>query len=242
MTKNIAVALVLLASSVSAALAQPVVDKPGTYELTLPGSARRYTLVIPRAYRAGNPVPLVMALHYGGRLTPFIGGGFLEQLVEPALRDLGAIMVAPDSAANDWSNPIAERHVIELLAYIEANYNVDPKRTLLIGYSMGAGGTWYLAPRHPELFETAIAMAGRPQADSTQLDWRTPMYAINSTADELIPIEPARAAVESLRERGAPITMKTIDGVTHYEVPRYRPHLKAAIPWIENIWNQPAKE
>jgi predicted peptidase len=238
MMKRIAVGLSVLCCSANVALAQSIVTRPGTHELTLPGSERRYTLVIPRGYRAETTVPLVMALHYGGPPTPFIGRGFVEQLIAPALDDLGAIIVAPDSAARDWANPTAEQHVLELLAYIEANYNVDPARTLLTGYSMGAAGTWYLAPRHPDLFEAAIPMAGRPQADSTELDWQTPTYVINSTADELIPIATTRATAELLRARGAPIEITVIDEVTHFEVPRYRTHLQAAIPWLKSAWRR----
>lgn len=220
-----------------APLAQSVETRPGTYELTLPDSGRRYTLVIPRSYGRGEAVPLIMSLHFGGPVTPFIGRSLVEQLIEPALNELGAIIVAPDSAAGSWANAAAERHVIELLDHIESNYDVDPARTLLTGYSMGGMGTWYLAPRHPELFEAAIPMAGRPQSDSSELDWQTPTYVINSTADELIPIGPTRTTVESLKARGAPIEIVVIDGITHFQIPRYRRHLEAAIPWIESVWN-----
>jgi predicted peptidase len=242
MIKNVAAAILFLSCSASFAQGQAqrqaIVTRPGTHELTLPGSERRYTLVIPRGYSGDKAVPLVMSLHYGGPLIPYIGRGLLDQLVEPVLKELGAIMVAPDSAADGWANPIAEQHVIELLSFIEANYNVDPRKTLLTGYSMGAMGTWYLAPRHPELFEAAIPMAGRPQADSTELEWKTPTLVINSTADELIAIEGTRAAVESLQAQGAPIEIVVIDNVTHFQIPLYRRHLKAAIPWLEGVWSQ----
>lgn len=238
MISRIALGLLVFIGSANIALAQPIVTRPGTHELTLPGSERRYTLVIPRGYRDEESVPLVVSLHFGGPVTPFIGRSLIEQLIGPALAQLGAIIVAPDSAANGWANPTAEQHVIELLSFIEANYNVDPTRTLLTGYSMGAMGTWYLAPRHPELFEAAIPMAGRPQSDSTQLDWKTPTYVINSTADEVIPIEPTRAAAESLQAQGAPIEIIVVDEITHFQIPRYRRHLEAAIPWLEGVWSR----
>ena len=238
MIKCVAAGLLLFncGAAIAQAPARAIVTEPGVHQLTLPGSERRYTLILPRGYGNEKAVPLVMALHYGGPVTPYIGRGLLEQLVAPALDELGAIMVAPDSAADGWANPTAEQHVLELLSYIEAHYNVDSSRTLLTGYSMGAMGTWYLAPRHPELFEAAIPMAGRPQTDSTALDWRTPTYVINSTADELIPIGPTRAAVEVLRARGAPIEIAVIDGTTHFQIPQYRRHLRAAIPWLTDAW------
>jgi len=217
------------------ALAQPV-SRPGTHELRLPDSGRRYTLVIPRGYDGSKPVPLVVALHYGGPQTPYISREFVAQLIAPALRDLGAIIVAPDNASNGWANRTAEQHVLELVSYIESTYNVDPKRTLLTGYSMGGMGTWYLAPRHPDIFEVAVPMAGRPQADSTSLDWRTPTHVLNSTDDERIPIADARAAVTALEARGAPIAITVLGGITHFDVPRYRFPLRGLIPWIERTW------
>ena len=212
------------------------VTMPGIHQLTLPEVDRRYTLAIPDGYTGQEPTPLIVSLHYGGQVTPFYGRGLLESLIEPALRDLGAIIVAPDSAAGNWANPTSEQHVLELLDYIDSQYNIDANKTLLTGYSMGGGGTWYLTPRHPERFRAALVMAGRPQADSTAFDWATPMYAIHSTADEVIPLESSLTAVEQLRSRGASIELVVVDEITHYQIPRYSPHLRAAIPWIRQAW------
>lgn len=232
------VVVLLVAAWQSVADAQTVVSTPGIHELRLPGSERRYTLVLPTGYDGNTPVPLVVSLHYGGRVSPYYGRGLLQQLILPALGELGAIVVAPDNAANGWANETAEAHVLELVDYIEAHYNVDPRRTLLTGYSMGAAGTWYLAPRHPDRFAAAIPMAGRPPRDSAQLDWQTPTYAINSRADELIELEPAVAIVEALQTKGAPVRITVIDGVTHYQIPFYRPHLQAAIEWLREVWSR----
>ncbi|MBT5031314.1 MAG: hypothetical protein HOM55_03360 [Proteobacteria bacterium] len=212
------------------------VTEPGIFQMTLPESERRYTLAIPDRYTGQEPTPLIVSLHYGGQVTPFYGRGLLQSLIEPALRELGAIIVAPDSAAGNWANPTSEQHVLELLDYIEAHYNIDANRTLLTGYSMGAGGTWYIAPRHPERFKAALAMAGRPQADSTTFDWKTPMYLISSTADEVVPLELSQITVEQLQSQGASVDLVVVEGITHYEIPRYAPHLTAAIPWIKRVW------
>ena len=52
--------------------AQTKITRDGTYELTLPGTDRRYTLIIPRGYLTAESVPLVVSLHFGGRVTPWI--------------------------------------------------------------------------------------------------------------------------------------------------------------------------
>ena len=210
---------------------------PGTHQLTLPDSGRRYTLVIPDGYTGQDAVPLIMSLHYGGQVTPFYGRGQLEQIVEPALSELGCIIVAPDSVAGSWSNAQAEQHVVELFDYVQAHYNIDAVRTLLTGYSMGGMGTWYLAPRQAERFKAAIPMAARPQADSTSLDWRTPMYIIHSTADELMDLEATTVAVEQLRAKNAAVELVVVDGITHFQMSLFQSHLKAEIPWIQDTWS-----
>jgi predicted peptidase len=212
------------------------VIEPGIHQMTLAESGRRYTLAIPDGYTEQEPTPLILSLHYGGQVTPFYGRGLLQSLIEPALRELGAIIVAPDSAAGNWANPTSEQHVLELLDYIQAQYNIDANKTLLTGYSMGGSGTWYLAPRYPERFRAALAMAGRPQADSTAFDWNTPMYLISSTADEVVPLELTRIVVERLQNQGASIEFVVVDEITHYQIPRYAPYLGAAIPWIQHVW------
>jgi len=179
-----------------------------------------------------------MSLHYGGEVTPFYGRGLLEQLIGPVLRDLDAIIVAPDNASGGWANPQAEEHVLGLLNHIEANYNIDLSKTLLTGYSMGAMGTWYLAPRHSDRFKAALPVAGRPQADSVSFDWQTPMYVINSSADELIPFKGVQSTIEQLQKRDAPIEFVIVDEITHFQVSRYQPHLRAAIPWIRRMWSK----
>ena len=211
----------------------------GVHEMVLPDSGRLYTLAIPDNYDETVPVPLILSLHYGGRVTPYFGRGLLEILIEPALGDLGAIIVAPDSATTGgWANADSERHLMELLDHIEANYNVDSTRTLVTGYSMGGAGTWYMAPRYPNRFAAALPMAGRPEPNLEAFAWETPMYVIHSTADELIALAPAKSAIEQLQAKGISVELAIIDDITHYQMALYRPHLRAAIPWIKSVWGE----
>jgi predicted peptidase len=241
--RNLSLAAVA-AGACAVAFAQPdvpdgestVATSPGTHQLTLPGNGRRYTLSIPEGYTGEEPVPLVLSLHYGGEVTAWHGRGLLDTLIAPALRELGAVIVAPDSAARGWVNSEAERHVLELLDHVTAHLNIDTERMLITGYSMGGMGTWYLAPRHAERFAAAIPMAGRPGSDIASMDWRIPTYVIHSAADELIPLEPTASAVEVLRAQGAPIELVVAEGITHFEMARFQPHLAAAVPWIRQVW------
>src|SRR5215471_2283877 len=41
------------------------------------GEQLRYTISVPAGYDGKTPVPVVMALHYAGDVTPFYGGAML---------------------------------------------------------------------------------------------------------------------------------------------------------------------
>ena len=65
-----------------------------------------YTLAIPSSYsRNQQPVPLILALHYGGNPYNQIGRDFINTLVLPALEKLNAIIIAPVvPTEGDWTH------------------------------------------------------------------------------------------------------------------------------------------
>jgi predicted peptidase len=209
---------------------------PGVYEQTIrhdDGTILRFTLSIPKGYSDQTPSPLIVALHYGGEVTPFYGRGMIDVLVGPALKDRDAIIVAPDSIARGWTNPKNETAVMEIMDIIIENYNVDTSRTLLTGFSMGGKGTWYLAGRNQDRFSAAIPIAGSP---TTDVDWKIPLYVIHSRQDRVVPLGPTQQYVDGLKSKESDVTLVVIDGVSHYETPRFAKPLRAAVPWIKKVW------
>jgi len=217
------------------------VQEPGMYEELLErpdGSVVRYALSIPKGYEPEKPRPLVLALHYGGTVTPYYGKGFLVQLVEPGVKSLGAIIVAPDCPSRNWTNPMSESGVMALVEHILENYSVDRERILVMGYSLGGRGTWYMASRHADLFTAAIPMAGWPSEEMAEKIGDMPICIIHSVDDEVVEMEPTKEAVKSLEARDAPVKLITVRGITHYQVPDYAKYLKQAVRWIKEKWDE----
>lgn len=209
---------------------------PGIHEQTLhrgDGTDLRFTISIPENYSNKTPAPLIVALHYGGDVTPFYGRGVLEQLVAPALKELDAVIIAPDSIAGRWTNDTNETAVIELIDHVIASYNIDTAKILATGYSMGGQGAWYLAGRNQDKFSAAIPMAGRPVEG---ISWRIPVYAIHSREDEIVPLAPTKAFVERLMSKGHDVQLIVVEGISHYETSRFIDPLRSAVPWIKQIW------
>lgn len=197
----------------------------------------RYTLSLPE--RAEGAPPLLLSLHYAGHGAPYYGRNMLEGLVEPALRDLSAVIVAPDCPSQSWTTKESEEAVLALLDFVAASYGTDPERVVVTGYSMGGMGTWYLISRHPERFSAAIPMAGAPRDSDLEAVARTPLYAIHSRVDEVVPPAPTKEAVERLRKSGGRADLVLVD-VPHYETVRFRPYLEKATSWLREVWRAKA--
>ena len=218
-----------------AATTMPVLP-PGVHNQTLSrddGEAIRYAISIPPGYSPAARVPLVLALHFGG--SP-VGAGrsMLDILIRPALADLGAIIVAPDSIDGGWSGPQNERAVLTLLEAVQRTYSVEPRKVIVTGFSMGGAGTWHWANKFPERFSAAIPMAGRPTGAAST--WRVPVFAVHSQNDERVPIGPAKKQIEELQQLGKNAEIVVLTGIAHYETSRYVGGLRRAITWLNDLW------
>ena len=197
------------------------------------GDTIRYAISIPPGYAPAARVPLVLALHFGGDPVG-AGRSMLDILVQPALAELGAIIVAPDSVEGGWDSPQNERAVIALLEAVLRTYSVDPRKVIVTGFSMGGSGTWHWANKFPERFSAAIPMAGRPTGEAST--WRVPVFAVHSRDDERVPIGPAQKQIEELKQLGKNAEIVVLNGLAHYETARYVEGLRHAIPWVKDLW------
>jgi predicted peptidase len=196
----------------------------------------RYAISIPVNYSRSTLVPLILALHFGvpGGNAAGAGRDVVEILIGPALAELGAITVAPDSVRGDWSNPENEKAVNALLDMVLAGYSIDKKKVVVAGFSMGGTGSWHFAEKFPERFSAAIPMAGRPPASAS--GWRLPVLAIHSRDDQVAPFGPTEARIAELQKAGVNAKLIPLTGITHYETYRFRDALRQAVPWLRDVW------
>ncbi len=195
-----------------------------------------YALSMPANYSPSKPVPLILALHFGvgGGSSSGAGRSVLSILVRPALEELGAIIVAPDSLRGDWSTPENERGVKELLDNVLGSYSIDRKKIIVTGFSMGGAGAWHIAEKYPDYFSAVIPVSGRPTASVAE--WRLPVLAIHSHNDQVVPFGPTEARIAELQKAGKPAELIALTGITHYETYRFVDGLRQAVPWLRQVW------
>jgi predicted peptidase len=217
----------------------PPVFAPGLHELTLaregePGIG--YAISIPPSYSPSTPTPLILALHYGigSRDSTGVGADLVKGIIGPALEELGAIIVAPDSVRGNWSTSENEKAVNALLDMVMAHYAIDKKRVAVTGYSMGGTGSWHLAEKFPERFSAVLPIASRPPASA--VGWRLPVLAIHSRDDQVQPFDPAAARIAELQKAGVNARLIALTGIAHYEAGLFREPLRQAVPWLQEVW------
>ena len=228
--------------SIEERLAQPVSEKRNeiskeSLQISA-GDNGLYTLLIPTDYEERKPLPLILYLHDGGgargRSFPHYGATALQGLVEPALGELGAILVAPDSGPARWDADRNQDFIATLIEHLQKEFEIDTDRTLICGYSMGGHGAWFFAEAHEDFFRTAIPIAGGPVTDKT--DWTNQFYVIHSKDDNVVPFADTESYVKKLQESGVKVQTDYLTGYDHFQIPRYAQPLKKAVPWVKEAW------
>ncbi len=229
-----AAAALVVTASASAQDTIPV-RSPGMHDEVLAqanGPTIHYSISVPRGYH-GEPVPLILALHFGGD-PQGAGRAMLQILIQPALGELGALIVAPDSLGGGWSTAVNDQGVNALLAAVEKSYAIDQKKTIVTGFSMGGQGTWYWANKYPDRFAAAIPISGTPTPSAAT--WRLPVFAVHSRDDQVQPIGPTEQRIAELKKRGINAQIIVLNGIEHFETYKFVVGLHQAVPWVQEIW------
>lgn len=230
---------ILLASTLLALLSQ--LSAPSVLQRTFvtPDAGRiLYGISVPADYNSRQPRPLVLALHPGGERTPYYGLSFMRGIVSPALKELGAIIVAPDCPTRAWSDPMADRAVMALIQNVLENYAIDRRRILVTGFSLGGRGTWFMSSHHADLFTAAIPIAGSSGGEPLDRLGRIPTYVIHSRDDEVSPFEPDERTTRELEKLGRLVRFEALEGLSHYAMGGYVDALTRGGRWVAERWEK----
>lgn len=132
-----------------------------------------YTVFVSSKVKPDKPAPLIVALHGYGGDSNFIVRGRLVDLAE----ENGYIVVGPMgyNATGWYGSPVivigggpvdppnlpelSEKDVMNVLAMARREFNVDAKRTYLMGHSMGGAGALFLGQKHADQWAAIAAIA-----------------------------------------------------------------------------------
>jgi len=229
--------LLLFQSTADIAVAQePEVAKgkvlARSYDFKEAGKKMDYSLYVPTSYDKEKPSPLIVALHGLGSSARAIirYPGFTSHAEKH-----GYLVVAPTGynsrgwygsrgkgggRGDDPENlgELSEKDVMNVLALVRKEFNIDPKRIYLMGHSMGGGGTWHLGTKYPDIWAGLGPIAPAAPRSTAGLDKirHIPVIVIQGDQDRLV--YGARRWVARMKELKMDHQYIEIEGGGHVDV------------------------
>lgn len=125
----------------------------------LDGSLQPYSILVPANASRERPSLLVFLLGRNERRTEL--AYFAErEAAPPPVVPAGSLVLIPYGRFCNATKMAGEVDVMESLAAVRAQYNVDPLRIAVGGFSMGGGSTWHLTAHYPGLWCASTPGAG----------------------------------------------------------------------------------
>lgn len=135
-----------------------------------------YVVWTPEGYteKAKKRYPVIYFLHGSGGNETSDAVGF-SGLVKKAIAEKAippVICVFPNGGRSGYRNEVEKMIIEELIPEVDKNYRTlaRPKSRALAGFSMGGGGSVYLAIRYPGLFNAAASMGGGLRNQDGEMD------------------------------------------------------------------------
>lgn len=111
-------------------------------------------------------------------------------------REIDAYVIAPQNPGGSWK----PEKIMDVLQWVEENYNVDTDRVYVLGMSLGGYGTLDFVATYPDEVAAAMAMCG----GSTKKDLSglndVPLWIIHGTADNRVSISHSDRVVAAMKE------------------------------------------
>ena len=183
-------------------------DNRLAYRSSFDGQLVPYRIYVPSNYDKSKKYPLIMLLHgAGGDENNFLDRyeGMWPKLAE----ERGYVIVAANGRGplgGYLKENGSEADVMDVIALVEKNYNIDSAREYLAGHSMGGGGTWRLGLLYRNRFAALAPIAGTrpsPAIDAALSSGRkVPMIVVCGAKDALVPVAGCRQVAEKLKSSG----------------------------------------
>ena len=235
--------VVVLAAGADVCAAQKIQTGFLNRSVTVNGSEYRYVVYVPREFTRTKMWPVIIQLHGGGAygndgLKHTEGG--LARAIRINPERFRVIVIFPQAHADGtpgWQREGGQAALTALDGIIK-EFNGDPNRIILTGYSAGGNGTWSIASRYPERFAAIVPICGfvaafkgttsgidypsLAPADSgdvfTYLARRVsnlPIWIFHGDADQTVNVEVSRKMNAALKSVGANVQYTEFPGVDH---------------------------
>ena len=212
------------------------------YRGEIDGSVQFCRAYLPASYDPSKKWPLVLSLHgYNAENPVYVRWWSVDARHNGLAERHNIIFVEPHGRGNTSYYGIGDRDVLRCLQLAKERFRVDDDRVYLTGQSMGGGGTWHVATRHPELFAAIAPVFGgwdyhvsfpeerlakltprerylfESQSSYVQADalLNLPIFVNHGDADQSVNVDQSRYAVRMIQRWGYNIRYREHPGKGH---------------------------
>ena len=178
------------------------------YESAADGSGQPFKMALPTDYDPAHPAPLSVYMHgYSGNHLDHSAG----MASHPGSMDLAVL----GRARGGGYRALSEADVLDVIAYVQAHWAIDPDRIHLNGGSMGGGATYRLGSRFPHRWASGRPACGFLSHLPAGNLITFPIYATHSADDYVVSILHERGPLARLRELGGRVIFDETNGYGH---------------------------
>ena len=183
-----------------------------------------YLLYTPQ--NATEGMPLIVYLHGGSGKGNDLAlltanDGFPQYLCNGRLGNLSAYVLIPQlpQSYTGWEN--VTETLLALIGQVTSAYQINAQNVSLTGHSMGGTGVWSIAAASPESFARIAPLSGsvRSAQDKLKPLVSMPIYTFVGSADTTVDPASTKNFVNALQNRNDNVTLVTLEGATHFDVP-----------------------
>ena len=170
-------------------------------------------------------LPMLVFLHGGGEkgddldiLT--LAPSLPKFLLDGTLR-IDAYVIIPQLPKSEDGWYKISTGLEALIEHSRETLPVVKDKVSLTGHSMGGGGVWMLALRHPDRYSKIAPLSGWVDLNDTNLNKlkRIPVWDLVGELDTSVPPEESKPMTDALKAIGADVRSTMFMGAKHHEVP-----------------------
>ena len=196
-------------------------------------AGRGYRVYVPANRDPNKKLPVMLFLHGSGAR----GDDNIAQVdgfrwgIEPVKDKIDFIVVLPQCRENTfWAAKDMADYSLTALDQTVKEFNGDPQKLYLAGFSLGGYGTWQIGAANPGKFAALVPVAGgvvgerpieprdraviipevgtmldspEPYREIAKAIGQTPVWVFHGAKDEAVPVDFARTIVRSLKAAGS---------------------------------------
>ena len=210
-TVRLLLTLAVLAVALPAGAIGQVVPRTGQLTsgtIAVGGATRTYLVYVPSGYRAGTPLPLVVAFHGGGGFANdmALGSGLTRQ-AEPQ----NFIAAYPQGIEETWNTEATDGTFVErssaddvaftraLLQRLQSLLAIDDSRIYAVGFSKGGMFAYTAGCRLPGVFAAVASVSGPMVTTACTPAAPLSVLHVHGTADQNVPFSGGRGLLTDPR-------------------------------------------